>query len=578
MYDSNNASPRTVQDFIAARRQAAYEMFLARLTGRSTALLSYEDVRAKLRALESSGQVLREIPLDAIVGSVGRYTDFTRSFLPKSDSDRQRWSQVKAIADGLTGFPPIEVYQIGETYFVRDGNHRVSVTRQSGATHVQAYVTVVRSNVPLEPDVQPDDLILKAEYAEFLEQTSLRSLRPEADIPLTVPGKYRTLLEHIEVHRYFMGITQQRSIAYEEAVADWYDRVYQPMVNAIRARGILSDFPERTEGDLYLWVSEHRHLLQEDLKVAVPASEAAADLAAQFSPQPRRVAARLGSRIYDWLTPDEFEGGPRPGHWRRERLEIRTDSNQIFPEVLIALGDRTDEWESLDQAIRIASQEGSHIHGLHVTKADPIDTKLIETLRSDFLDRCAQAGLGGTFHYESGKIARRICYWARWMDLVVLSLNHPPQPSPIRRFSSGFRTILQRCPRPVLAVPTHPSKLQRALVAFDGSPKAREALYLAAYLNASWEIPLQVLYVQERDRPGEKIMEEAHDQLAHHHQVEFQVVSGKPEEAILATAGATGADLILMGGYTASPWVEVLLGSTVERLLRRSTIPLLICR
>ena len=573
-----NPSPRTVQDFIAARRQATLEMFLARFTGRSTDLLSYDQVRSKLRAIESSGQVLREIPLDAIVGSVGRYSDFTRSFLPKSDADRQRWSQVKAVAEGMAGLPPIEVYQIGDTYFVRDGNHRVSVARQSGATHIQAYVSKVNTAVTLGTDIQPDDLIIKAEYADFLELTGLRDLRPEAEISLTIPGVYRKLQEHIEVHRYFMGIDQERDISYPEAVIDWYDRFYLPMVDAIRTRGILLDFPGRTEGDLYLWLSEHQHGLQEDLDIAVPLRQAAASLAAQFSPKARRVAARFIARFFDLITPDQLEAGPRPGQWRRERMALRTDTNQIFPEILVPLGDQPDHWESMQQAILLAGYEGAHLHGLHVTPRGPVDAKKIEALKAAFLDRCAQVGLGGTFHSDSGTIARCICRWSQWVDLIVLALAHPPQPGLANRLSSGFRTILHRCPRPVLTVPGTLSRVQKALVAFDGSPKAREALYLAACLNTTWEIPLHVLCVQEHKHSRESIMETARETLKDHQLVEFQMKAGHPEQVILATAQETGVDLIVLGGYTASPWLEVLRGSTVEILLRKSTLPLLICR
>ncbi len=502
-------APRTVQDFIDARRRAGREMILARLAGRSTDLLSYEDVRAKLHAIESSGQVLREIPLDAVVGSVGRYSDFTRGFLPKRSADRQRWSRVKAIAEGLTGFPAIVVYQIGEAYFVRDGNHRVSVSKQSGATHIQAYVTQVRSSVPLESDVQPDDLILKAEYADFLEASGLATLRPTAEITLTAPGEYRRLLEHIEVHRYFMGLDLLRDIAYAEAVADWYDRIYIPLVHAIRACNILDDFPQRTEGDLYLWVSEHRHVLQERLDVSISTNEAARDLALRFSPKPRLRAARLAERIYDLITPDELEAGPRPGQWRRQRLAARGESDPVFAEILVPLGDDAERWESLEQALIIASLEAGHVHGLHINADQHPEEGQMTELRAAFLNRCAAAGLQGTFHYERGNIARSICYWSRWMDLVVLSLHHPTQSGPAHRFASGMRTILHRCPRPVLTVPALSAPLESMLLAYDGSPKAREALHLAALLNQRWKTPLRVLHVQQHHRPGEKILDGA---------------------------------------------------------------------
>ena len=86
----------------------------------------------------------------------------------------------------LTGVPPVDLYKIGDIYFVHDGHHRISVARQLGITHVQAYVTEIRSKVPLSADMEPDDLILKAEYAEFLEQTHLDELIPEADLSVTV--------------------------------------------------------------------------------------------------------------------------------------------------------------------------------------------------------------------------------------------------------------------------------------------------------------------------------------------------------------------------------------------------------
>ncbi|MBL7162926.1 MAG: ParB N-terminal domain-containing protein, partial [Anaerolineales bacterium] len=190
-----------VIDFREARRKAAMQGIMARITGKSTELLSYEEVRQKLRALESGKRTLRDIPLDAIVGSVGRYTDFSRDFLPLYDNDQDRWARVMAETTGLVGLPPIDVYQIGEVYFVLDGNHRVSVARQLGAASIQAYVTEVRTRVNITPDAQPDDLIIKAEQTEFLEQTQLDRLRPDTDFTTTNPGQYPILLEHIEVHR-----------------------------------------------------------------------------------------------------------------------------------------------------------------------------------------------------------------------------------------------------------------------------------------------------------------------------------------------------------------------------------------
>jgi len=358
-----------VHDFHRARRKAALENIMARLTGRSADLLSYEEVRQKLRARGITAQELKEIPLDGIVGSVGRYADFTRSFLPRQDSDEGRWARVKVKVTDMGGLPPIKVYQIGEVYFVLDGNHRVSVARQVGATYIEAYVTEVRTKVPLSPNTQPDDLILKAEYADFLEHTRLDELRPEADLSVTAPGQYQALEEHIEVHRYFMGLEQEREIPYQEAVGHWYDEVYLPVVQVIRERGILRDFPGRTETDLYVWVSEHRAALGKELGWEIGPEAAATDLAAQFSLRPQRVVARVGEKILDAVTPDGFRAGPPPGQWRSEQLEA-CEYDRLFADILVPVSGEETGWYALEQALVVARREGARLRGLHVVSSE----------------------------------------------------------------------------------------------------------------------------------------------------------------------------------------------------------------
>ena len=145
---------------------------LARLTGQSNELLSYEDVAQKLKLYTRSDKGLQNIPVMAIIGSVGRYTDFTRTFLPRRESDRERWARVKSAMEdpGGAGLLPIEVYQVGEVYFVLDGNHRVSIARQEGFEQIEAHVIEFKSDLLVTADLQPDELIIKAEYVEFLQK------------------------------------------------------------------------------------------------------------------------------------------------------------------------------------------------------------------------------------------------------------------------------------------------------------------------------------------------------------------------------------------------------------------------
>jgi len=577
-----------VLDFRRARRRAALEQIMARLTGRSAALLSYGEVHRKLKAQGGGRRELKEIPLDAIVGSVGRYADFTRSFLPRQDSDEERWARVKVRVTDLGGLPPIQVYQVGEAYFVGDGNHRVSVARQVGATHIQAYVTEVRTKVPLSPNTQPDDLILKAEYADFLERTHLDELRPEANLSVTVPGQYRTLKEHIEAHRYFMGLEQEQEIPYAEAVGHWHDEVYWPVVQVIRGRGILRDFPGRTETDLYLWVSEHRAELEQKLGWEIDAEAAAADLAAQFSPRPQRVIARVSEKLLDAMTPDELEAGPPPGQWRREQLVARRDE-RLFADILVAINGEETGWHALDQALGVARREGARLHGLHVVSSQTQKkSREAHAVQAEFNRRCEEASIPGRLTLEVGGVARNICERARWNDLVVLSLSYPPAPQSIARLGSGLSTLLRRCPRPVLAVPKSlraepqdeaSSRLDRALLAYDGSPKAEEALFVGTYLSGRWNIPLTVLTVIEMGRTTSDTLARAQKYLEIHGvQAAFVKESGPVAEAILKTAEKHESDLLIMGGYGLGPVLEVVLGSSVDQILRASRRPMLICR
>ncbi len=571
---------RAAEDFYQARRAADLEQVLSRLTGKPDQLLSYEDVRKRLHATVTHSQGVQDISLDAIVGSVGRYTDFTRSFLPKHRDDIERWSRVFLATTGMTGVPPIEVYKVGTAYFVKDGHHRVSVARQLDTKYIQAHVIEVETKVPIDPDTDMEELILKAEYADFLQRTKIDEQRPAADLHLTLPGQYEKLEEHIAVHRYFMGIEQQRDISQEEAVAHWYDTVYRPVVQVIQERGLLRDFPDRTETDLYLWVMEHRAELEEALGWHVDPDEAAANLAAEYSPRPGRIVARVGQRLREALTPAGFEAGPPIGQWREERTGDEPDQ-PLFQKILVPIRGDATGWQALEQAIQFAQREGGRLRGLHILSpgADEEARAASLNIQAEFDRRCAEAGISGNLVIDEGEIAQAICQRSQWADMVVIAVAYPPEPQPISRLGSGFRTMIHSCSRPILAVPNRARAPQRALLAYDGSPKSQEALFVAAYLTGRWAIPLSVLTVMETSEEMSEVLMDAHNYLnTRGIQADFIDKRGPVADAILNTAEEQQADLILMGGYGLGPVVEVMLGSTVDEVLRKSDQPVLFCR
>lgn len=567
-----------IQDFRRARRRASMEQIVARFTGKSADLLSYDEVRKKLRAVEEAGTELRNIPLDAIVGSVDRYSDFTRSFLPRRDSDKDRWTRVQVAVTEPTGLPPIEVYQVGDAFFVHDGNHRVSVARQLGAHHIQAYVTEVHTKVPLSPDDQPDDLILKSEYAEFLEHTKIDRLLPGVNFILTVPGQYRRLEEHIQVHHYFMGLDQQRDVPYGEAVLHWYEEYYLPIVEIIRERGILRDFPGRTETDLYLWISEHRAILAEDFGQEIRPEIAAEDLAENVDTQTKSWFTKILERIRSLITTNKPRFRLRP-ELRRDRLLDNGEVGPLFADILVGVGGSDDQWNALEQALQVAKREGARINGLHVLPSKAaLESDAVQSVRQTFKQRCAQAGIEGTLNFGVGDVSERLHERSRFNDLVIVNLAYPPEPRPTSRLSSGFSKLVRNCPRPILAVPQVVSALNRGLLAYDGSPKADEAMFVSAYLALCWKIPITVVVVDDEKIESGKTMHRVQTYLKHQEvHAHYVMEVGDPSDAILHTADEDHSELIVMGGYGAAPVKEVMVGSVVDQVLRKSRTPILIC-
>lgn len=278
-----------VQKFWKARRRAVLVSLLSRITGEKDDLLPWQEVSKKLGLVHPNKRYLENVPLDKIVGSVNRYHDFNRKFHPLSDDDRERWARVDQLVESQ-GLEPVEVYKVGGAYFVYDGNHRVSVARQNEAGYVEAFVTEFRSPVEVKPDDSLVDIILRREYEELVEDIQLDQLPFHLDIRVSLPGRYREVYEHISVHRYYMGIEQQREISMLEATESWAKKVYLPVVNVIRRLNVLKEFPGRTETDLYLWLMKHEWELEQALGIDLSKEAVAFDLTENFS---RRIFHRI---------------------------------------------------------------------------------------------------------------------------------------------------------------------------------------------------------------------------------------------------------------------------------------------
>jgi ParB-like nuclease domain len=201
----------------------------------------------------------QEIPLDRVVGSASgkaKLTEFDPGFLPLSQRMRDRWTRVYTTMTEGGDMPPIDVYKVGDNYYVSDGHHRVSVARSLGRQTIPARVTEVRTRAPIGPDVDPAALLRAAEYKDFLEATHLDRTRPGARLECSRLGRYDEILRHIAGHAYFLGLERSgEPVSVEEAAASWYDNVYLPVIDVIRRHGVLDHLPGWTETDLYVEVT-----------------------------------------------------------------------------------------------------------------------------------------------------------------------------------------------------------------------------------------------------------------------------------------------------------------------------------
>lgn len=541
-----------IQDFQAARQKAGIQEVLARITGKSNQLLSYEEIAEKLKLRGRAERGLQYIPINAIVGSVGRYTDFTRSFLPRKADDRERWVNVKNAMEE-TGLPPIEVYKVGEAYFVIDGNHRVSIARQEGFKTIQARVIEVRSDIPFTPNVQPDDLIIKAEYAEFLDATRLMELLPNVDLSVTIPGQYEKLMEQIHVCQYLMQEEQKGDVPLQDAAANWYDTLYIPLAETIRDRGLQHWFPGRTITDLYIWISENRTALEKELGWEIQSDIAATDLILEGSVK------------------------SEPGAWRKARTATRYTDN-LFSDILVPLSGFEESWDALDQAILIAQRENAKLHGLHIVETvDDAASPDALGVKDRFDQTCADADVKGSLAIDVGDITNRICARAVVTDLIVVKVANPPSTG-ISALRSPFRTIIEKSSRPLLAVPAQARQFKRALLAYDGTDRAKEALFVATYFAEMWKTKLIVFTALDNS-----VSADAQDYVRRYldiHEVEAEYVVSEhgAMNFLKETVEEQNVDLVLMGSHGGSVLQQVFAGSAVDYMLRESQIPIFICR
>lgn len=187
------------------------------------------------------------VPLDQIVGSVGRYHDFDSQFKLKGHVPPDRLISVKRAMRQGRALPPVKLYQIKDEYYVLDGNHRIAAAKAFGHSDILAKI------VEFIPSKNTLENIVYREKREFMAQTGLNH-----PIELTEVGQYPYLMEQIEKHRAFLETAEKPGAGLNQAAEDWYRTVYLPLTGIIQKGHLLTSFKGRTLDDLYAYISFHQ--------------------------------------------------------------------------------------------------------------------------------------------------------------------------------------------------------------------------------------------------------------------------------------------------------------------------------
>jgi hypothetical protein len=250
---------QTNEDFEKARSRGRIQSLLSSLAWKNSDLLSFYAVTELLKPKNETYLGMRVIPVNQIIGSEGRYQDFSMAFYPKKELLRTRWRSIDRATKEYVILPPISVYKLGQWYFVRDGNHRVSVAKTQGVEFIDAEVVELDSQIPLEAGLTMKSLrkrVVDYERERFITQYNPTYL-PMEEILFTAPGSYPEMVNHILVHKYCLNEGKEEEISFEDGAKSWYQNVYRPIVEEVRRAKLLASFPGNTEADLYMWIVRH---------------------------------------------------------------------------------------------------------------------------------------------------------------------------------------------------------------------------------------------------------------------------------------------------------------------------------
>jgi hypothetical protein len=147
---SFSAQREASEHFRQLHVKAARRKLWSRLVGRRSALLHLSDVPGHHQLMARPNAGVQQVRIDLIRGSEGRADDFDVDFRPLNGHQKERWVSIAVARSQDVPLPPVNLVQVGDYYYVRDGHHRISVAKAEGQVEIDAEVMVWQGTHPTE--------------------------------------------------------------------------------------------------------------------------------------------------------------------------------------------------------------------------------------------------------------------------------------------------------------------------------------------------------------------------------------------------------------------------------------------
>ena len=188
--------------------------------------------------------LVEEIPVPDIVGTRLVCREARRGLAARL----RGWPQVlrlKYLLRRGADTPLPRLYRIAQSYYIDSGHAVVAAAKALGRRRIRAHVVAYES-----PASNMEGLVSR-ERAEFEQRTGLRSVR------LALPGRYPQLLGYIEQHHKYLEGTRAQLFRFDEAVADWWQNIYAPVLEGMARGGVTACIKELGPGECFCLLAEY---------------------------------------------------------------------------------------------------------------------------------------------------------------------------------------------------------------------------------------------------------------------------------------------------------------------------------